>query len=623
MDPAKSPIVGIDLGTTNSVVAALVNGKLEVIRDDGEELVPSVVGMTTDGTLVVGQIAKNQLVAFPDRTIASVKRRMGEAIQLPLAGQEYSPQEISAMILRRLREIAERALGQPVTRAVITVPAFFDENQRQATREAGSLAGLTVERIINEPTAASLVYCADQPDRRHLIVYDLGGGTFDVSIVRIEAGVVEVLSSRGDTKLGGDDFDELLASHVAAQFLNEFDYDLMENPATRWRLLHACERAKRELSEASVVRISEEFIATVDGKPLHLDLELKRSEYETLIAPLIERTIGCVDEAIRDSRLTTTQLDELILVGGSTRTPLVQQRLREEFHRDPKWSVNPDLAVALGAATQAAMQEGTHVGPVLIDVATHTLGIETLEGNPFSADLVFTPIIRRNSPLPARHEEMFHTVRPGQKEAEIVVYQGESTNLNQNRKLGSFRLRGLNDAENADGAIQVRFDLTLDGILKVTAIEHRTGLTESLTIDNALSRMGTTDDGDRRERLESLFLPQSWQAADDESIDDEMADDETGGDAESLANADTDADTVAESAGAPDQMRFDQAEQPQGELHQLIARARALQPTLGEEDASDVALLLEQLEKAQQTNDVELLDELHAELDDLLFYVTE
>lgn len=610
MNSAKSPIVGIDLGTTNSVVAALVNGKLEVIREGGEELLPSVVGMTVDETLVVGQIAKNQLVAFPDRTIASVKRRMGEAVQLSLAGQEYTPQEISAMILRRLRERAERALGVPVTRAVITVPAFFDENQRQATREAGALAGLTVERIINEPTAASLVYGADRPERRHLIVYDLGGGTFDVSIVRIEAGVVEVLSSRGDTKLGGDDFDELLTKHVAERFLTEHDYDLLENPGTRWRLMQACERAKRELSESSVVRISEEFIATVDGQPLHLDLEVTRNEYEKLIGPLVERTISCVDEAIRDSKLTMAQLDELILVGGSTRTPLVRERLREEFHRDPKWAVNPDLAVALGAATQAAMQDGTHVGPVLIDVATHTLGVETLEGHYFNAELVFAPILTRNTPLPAKHEKLFSTMTLDQEEVKIVVYQGESPNLSQNRRLGSFLLKGLNSAEDRDGTIQVRFELTLDGILKVTAIEHKTGRSESLTIDNALSRMGAADDQQRRERFDSLFTPAGGEADVDVAHEGaELADDESA-EAEAFA-------------GAGKTLRFDQPEQPESELVKLMKRAREVQPTLGDDDREEVASLLAKIEDAQQRDDTASLELLHSDLDDLLFYVTE
>ena len=490
MEQRESPIIGIDLGTTNSVVAAYMNGKVQVIEEDGDPILPSIVAMTMDGKLIVGKTAKNQLAAFPDRTIASIKRRMGQAVKVTMADQEFTPQEISAMILRRLKQRAEQSLGQEVTRAVITVPAFFDENQRQATREAGQLAGLSVERIINEPTAASLVYHAGTPERRHLIVYDLGGGTFDVSIVRIEAGVVEVLSSKGDTQLGGDDFDQLLTKYVSDAFMSKYNIDLMSQSTTRWRLIQACERAKCELSFVSTVRISEEFIATVDEKPLNLDMEVSRHEYETLIATLVENTIRCVNEAIRDSGISLNQIDELILVGGSTRTPIVQNRLRDEFHRDPMWSVNPDLAVALGAATQAAMQQGYDVGPVLIDVATHTLGVEALSGGPYAPELVFVPILHRNAPLPAKYEDVFKTMTLDQESVDIGVHQGESSQLSRNRLIGRFHLDGLNESDKSDGEILVRFELTLDGTLKVTAIERLTG-----EIKSAQNRQRTFPDG--------------------------------------------------------------------------------------------------------------------------------
>lgn len=605
MNGSNSPIVGIDLGTTNSVLAMYVNGKVQVIEIDGQSILPSVVGMTMDGKLIVGRAAKNQLAAFPDRTIASVKRRMGQAVQLKLADQEYSPQEISAAILRRLRQRAEDALGTEVTRAVITVPAFFDENQRQATREAGQLAGFTVERIINEPTAASLVYHAGHPERRHLIVYDLGGGTFDVSIVRIEDGVVEVLSSKGDTHLGGDDFDQLLTKHVADAFLTRYDYDLLSQSPTRWRLIQACERAKCELSSVSSVRIAEEFIATIDGQPTNLDVEVSRQEYEELIAPLVQRTIECVDEAIRDSGLSTSQLDELIMVGGSTRTPLVQQRLREEFRREPKWSVNPDLAVALGAATQAAMQDGHAIGPVLIDVATHTVGIEALGGSPYSPELQFCPILRRNSPLPAKYEEVFRTVTMEQSAADIHVYQGESSQLNRNRSIGRFLLEGLNEAEDANGVILVRFELTLDGILKVTAMERQTGLSKTLKIDNALTQMGNQQGQGSEDRLKSLFEKSdemSQSSADKIDMDDE----------ESLARSEWQTN-----------VRVDEPSMPQSKLAQLVTKARSMRALLNGDDAADVDRIIEQIEHAEQRNNEELLPELQSELDDLLFYLAE
>lgn len=605
----KGPIVGIDLGTTNSVVAAIVNGKVQVIEEDGSAILPSVVGMTIDNKLIVGQSAKNQLAAFPERTIASVKRRMGEAMQLKMAEQEFSPQEISAMILRRLRQRAETALGTEVTRAVITVPAFFDENQRQATREAGQLAGFTVERIINEPTAASLVYCANGPERRQMIIYDLGGGTFDVSIVRVEAGVVEVLSSKGDTHLGGDDFDQLLTKHVAGIFLTQHGFDLMAHSTTRWRLLQACERAKCELSFVSSYRIAEEFIATIDGKPTSLNVEIQRHEYETLIAPLVERTIQCVDQAIRDSGLLPGQLDELILVGGSTRTPLVQRRLQAEFQRDPQWSVNPDLAVALGAATQAAMQDGLSIGPVLIDVATHTLGVEVLVGSPMYGTLQFCPILRRNSPLPAKYEEIFSKLHPQQKAAEIHVYQGESSQLSHNQSLGKFLLDGMGASDDPSDEILVRFELTLDGILSVTAVEKQTGLSKTLRIDNALTQM--SDDGRQavEDRLESMF--ERSDEFEDRPVDrDEMT-----------------IDAINPAAESNSSLRFDTSNhgevgQGNSKLSQLRARATSIRGSLNPDDSQDVDRLLQLIEKAEFDNP-ELLPGLQAELDDLLFYLVD
>ncbi len=603
MEENKSPIVGIDLGTTNSVVAAVIDGKVQVIEENGEAIVPSVVGMTADGKLIVGQAAKNQLAVFPDRTISSVKRRMGQVVKLKMAGQEYSPQEISAMILRRLRQRAEVKLGTEVTRAVITVPAFFDEDQRQATREAGQLAGLTVERIINEPTAASLVYHPTSKECHHLIVYDLGGGTFDVSIVRVEAGVVEVLSSKGDTQLGGDDFDQLLTKYVSDAFLTKHNVDLMGQSTTRWRLMQACERAKCELSFSSSVRIAEEFIATVDGQPVNLDMEVTREEYEDLIATLVERTIECVDEAIRDSGLAIGQLDELILVGGSTRTPLVQRRLREEFQRDPQWSVNPDLAVALGAATQAAMQSGQTVGPVLIDVATHTLGLEAATGNPFSPELIYCPILRRNSPLPARYEEVFFTMSPNQSQAELHVLQGENSQLNRNRSIGRFMLEGLNASEKSDGKILVRFELTLDGILKVTAIERQTGLSKTLKISNALSQTGTDYMQVSEARLSSMFEgAEGFERFSGESID-----------ADQISTR-----KIVESDAS---RRFDSAESPKSTLGQLVSKARELRPSISEDDAADMDRLIRLIDQATADNDQELLAGLQAELDDLLFYI--
>lgn len=580
---ATSPVVGIDLGTTNSVVAGWVDGKVQVFAEDGTALVPSVVGIAPDGRLLVGLAAMNQLVAFPERTIASVKRRMGQAEMLTLADRTHTPQEVSAIILRTLKERAERALGCPVTRAVITVPAFFDELQRSATREAGELAGLTVERIINEPTAASLVYHAGSDERRQIMVYDLGGGTFDVSIVRSEGGVVEVLASKGDTSLGGDDFDAQLARHVADQFLEQHGVDLMDDSRTRWRLLTACERAKRKLSTATTARIAEEFIATVGEREVSLDVEIDRHDYEKLIADLVDQTVSCADDALRDSGLTLAQIDELILVGGSTRTPLVQERLRAEYAREPQWSVDPDVAVALGAATQAASIAGRQVGPVLVDVATHTLGVAAVEGEGyFDEELVFVPILRRNSPLPARYEDDFSTRHDGQEKVQICIYQGESPTLDENIELGEFFLEGLNASDGCDGRIVVRFELSVDGTLAVTAIERRTGISRKLAINNALSEMKRQSKTTAAERLADL-----------------------------------------EGFATTEIVEIEETEVPPNATRQqkTVSRAQQMLPTLGEEDAADVQRLLTQIDEAKASGDTAALDGVVAELDDLLFYI--
>ena len=582
-----SPVIGIDLGTTNSVVAVCVDGRVRVLEEEGTALVPSVVGIGMDGRLLVGQSARNQLAAFPDRTIASVKRRMGQAVMLPMAGTSYTPQEISSIILRALKDRAERALGRPVSRAVITVPAFFDEPQRQATLEAGRLAGLTVERIINEPTAASLVYHAGSAARRHVMIYDLGGGTFDVSVVRTEQGVVEVLSSKGDTSLGGDDFDELLARHVAGRFLQEHGHDLMAERGTRWRLLTACERAKCELSTAVTARIVEEFIVTVNGRQVSLDIEVSRDEYEQLIRTLVDRTIGCVDTAVVDAGLALSQIDELILVGGSTRTPLVQRRLREEFRREPRWSVDPDLAVALGAGTQAAAIAGQAIGPVLVDVATHTLGVAAVEDGPQGEHLAYVPILRRNAPLPARYEDLFFTHDSEQQMAAIQVFQGESPRLEDNREIGRFMLEGLNATSACDGRIFVRFELSLDGTLEVTAIESTSGISQRLAIVDALSKAQGKAAAQAAERLGRLpgFGP-AVAPPPGGTIDDGSA---TGPEA-------TDPNAA------------------------ILHRARQALPALGPEDAADVERLVQLITEAHAAGDDALLGGLVAELDDLLFY---
>ena len=449
-------IIGIDLGTTNSEVAVIQSGRPIVLAEDGDPILPSVVGLDPQGKLLIGRAARNQFVLSPERTIRSIKRRMGQDITIPLGEQEYRPQEISAMILRALKHRAERVLGHTVKKAVITVPAFFTEGQREATREAGALAGLEVVRIINEPTAAVLTYDPNPPEMERLLVYDLGGGTFDVSIAMVEAGVVEILASHGDTHLGGDDFDQRLLDFVCDRFQTEHGIDLRESLKARSRLLSAVEEAKKRLSVEPVAAIAEEFIAEKGGVPLNLTQEVTREEYESLIEPLLAKTLKWVDDALQDAKLQAPQIHKVLLVGGATRTPLVHRLLTTRLGRPVHSEIEPDLAVAMGAAVQGGLIAGVDVGPVLVDITPHTLGIAALgERDGFPSPHCFSPIIERNTPLPASRTEMFSTNHDGQEVAEIRVFQGENDDARLNSLVGEFTIQGLADVP-APNQIMVR-----------------------------------------------------------------------------------------------------------------------------------------------------------------------
>src|SRR5262245_46449961 len=504
-------IIGIDLGTANSEVPGVETGTPRILPgDDGDPILPAFVGLADDGRLLVGKAARNQYPLAPDRTVKSIKRKMGQDVKVRLADQEYRPQEISAMILRGLKDRAQKALDREVRKAVITVPAYFNDAQRQATIEAGQMAGLDVVRILNEPTAAALVYDPDQSAGTNVLVYDLGGGTFDVSIVRAESGVVEVLASHGDTQLGGDDFDELLLNHLCDNFNTHHRIDLRENRVARARVLRAAEVAKRQLSDHPFARVEEEFIAEKDGVPLHLSVEVSRSDYEDMIRPLIDRTMDCVQRSLDDARLTAAQIDRIVLVGGSTRTPMIGELLEGRLARPARKDIDPDLCVAMGAAVQAAMIAGEAVGSVLVDITPHSLGIKTLD--PSSGDYFFgggfefrfAPIIRRGTPLPASRSEVFRTVSDNQPTVEIDVYQGESDDVRRNHRVGMFQIDGLARVP-AGNQIVVQLDLTLDGTLKVAAREKATGLVKHITIDNALARFERDERDAATARLEQLW----------------------------------------------------------------------------------------------------------------------
>jgi molecular chaperone DnaK len=498
-------IVGIDLGTTNSEVALVRDRQPQVFAEDGDPILPSFVGLSEEGRLLVGKAARNQWVLAPERTIKSIKRKMGQDVKVQLGDHEYRPQEISAMILKSLRDRASTQVGAPISKAVITVPAYFNDAQRQATREAGELAGLEVTRILNEPTAASLTYDPSHRQLQRLLVYDLGGGTFDVSIVQAQEGVVEVLASHGDTQLGGDDFDDLLLKHVCDHFQAEHGIDLRASLVARARALQAVEAAKRHLSYHPFARIEEEFIAEKDGQPLHLNVEISREEYESLIRPLLGRTMDCVQRALDDSHLTGAAIDKVVLVGGSTRTPLVAHLLEERLGRPAHQEVNPDLCVAMGAAIQAGIIGGQEVGAVLVDITPHSLGIKCLdEMRGFNFPFRFVPILHRNTLLPASRSEVFYTVHDNQTEVQIEVYQGESEDVRLNHEAGRFRIEGLGRVP-AGNALVVQLDLNLDGMLKVSARERATGLQKQITIDNALARFEREESSAARERLEQLW----------------------------------------------------------------------------------------------------------------------
>jgi len=471
-------IVGIDLGTTNSELAVVRNGQVEVIPIHGQLIMPSCVGIDAQGRLVVGPTAKNQLVAAPDSTVLSIKRRMGEDIRVTLKDQSFSPEEISAFILRELKQEAERVLGQPVHKAVITVPAFFNERQRLATQMAGKLADLDVVRILNEPTAAALAYGAGDTAAETMLVYDLGGGTFDVSVVVVESGVVEVKASHGDTHLGGDDFDQLLVDRAVAEFQQRYGTDLHGNPQALRRLKVVMERAKWVLSDEPYASIREEYL---DGEH-HFEMELERIEYERLIQPLLEKTLHCVHQSLEDARLEPKDLHKVMLVGGATRTPLVHRLLLERLQLEPRFEINPDLIVAMGAALQGAVLAGEKPKSILVDITPHTFSTTAISDFGDEERVICVPILPRNTPLPATKSEVVYTRYDNQDKTLVEAYQGENPLPEQNIFIGAFRVEGLSRVPEGN-PILIHFELDLNGMLKVTATEKITGLAKTVTMD--------------------------------------------------------------------------------------------------------------------------------------------
>jgi molecular chaperone DnaK len=468
--------VGIDLGTTNSVVAVLDGNDPQVIANaEGQRTTPSVVAFAKNGEVLVGEQAKRQAITNPDRTVRSVKRHMGTDWSVDIDGKAYTSQEISARILMKLKRDAETYLGEAVTEAVITVPAYFGDAQRQATKEAGQIAGLEVLRIVNEPTAASLAYGMDKNDDHLILVYDLGGGTFDVSVLEIGEGVFEVKSTSGDTTLGGDDWDERVMDWLVTGFKNDHGVDLSSDPMALTRLKEAAEKAKIELSSVSETEVNLPFITATDAGPIHLLTTLTQAEFRKLTDDLAERTRAPFLGAVKDAGISVDKIDHVILVGGSTRMPAVQELVKELAGKDPHQGVNPDEVVALGAAIQAGVLKGDVSGILLLDVTPLTLGVETEGG-------VFTKMIERNTTIPTRRSEIFTTAADNQPEVEIHVMQGERAMASDNKSLGRFKLPGIAPARRGVPQIEVTFDIDANGIVSVSAKDLGTGKSQQVTI---------------------------------------------------------------------------------------------------------------------------------------------
>jgi len=597
-------IVGIDLGTTNSEVAAFADGQVKVLGPADRQILPSCVGFSASGELLVGEAARNQQALYPERTVRSIKRRMGSPETVMVGGRNFTPPEISALILRELAEWARVSLGELPQRAVITVPAYFSDAQRSATREAGALAGLEVVRILNEPTAASLAYGYGDGSRHTALIYDLGGGTFDVSVVTVEGDVTEVLASHGNNRLGGDDFDDLLAARLMDEFQKQHSVDLRKgHPAAHARVRWVAEEAKKKLSFEPYVTIREDALIELNGKPLHLEMEVARSEYEDMIQPLVESTLDSVSKALQDSGKRPGDMDAVLLVGGSVRTPLVFNMLADRIGLEPRGDVHPDLCVALGAGVLASRLSGYGVGRVLVDVSPYSFGISFLGergGVPYPH--CYQPIIRRNTPLPLTRTEQYVTSHPFQTEVDLHIYQGEDDDALKNILVGDFRIEGLTGLPGAN-EILCRMRLDLDGILEVAAVEKRTGKSKQITIANALAAKSPDEIAAARKRSQELFESRSERLdeieEDYEEIEEIEAEDEI---------IEGEFAAAASLPGEP-------------EAADLVERSRKLLEKMHQDDREEAIDLHERIGTAIESGDALSLAEASRALKELLFFM--
>ena len=568
-------IIGIDLGTTNSCVAVMEGGEPVVITNpEGNRTPPSVVAFTKAGERIVGQNAKHQAVTNAERTILSIKRHMGSDYKVTIDGKSYSPQEISAMILQKLKADAESYLGEPVTEAVITVPAYFTDAQRQATKDAGKIAGLDVKRIINEPTAAALAYGMDKQGDSKIMVYDLGGGTFDVSIIEMGEGVQEVLATAGNNRLGGDDFDQRIIDYMADEFKKDTGIDLRNDKMAMQRLKEAAEKAKIELSGVTTTQINLPFITMDASGPKHLDMSLNRAKFNELTADLVEATMGPVRQALSDAGLSASDLDKVLLVGGSTRIPAVQEAVAKATGKEPSKNLNPDECVAIGAAIQGGVLGGEVKGLLLLDVTPLSLGIETLGG-------VFTKIIERNTTIPTKKSQIFSTAADGQTSVEVHVLQGEREFAKDNKSMGMFRLDGIPAAPRGVPQIEVTFDIDANGIVHVSAKDLGTGKEQNITITSSTNM--SKEDVERAVKEAEAFAAEDKKAR--EAVD--------------LRNN-------------ADQMVF-QTEKALGEIGDKISA----------EEKADVERKISDLKEALKGSDIELIKQKQEALQQAFYAVSE